>query len=76
MQAHCTDGQTTQKQKAFVPWDGQRHKKELLTNLESAQLFIPNEPEIVIIVQYYHYCAFTALTLLVGWQEGHPDCKN
>jgi len=20
--------------------------------------------------------AFSALTLLVGWQEGHPDCKN
>jgi len=20
--------------------------------------------------------AFTALTLLVGWQEGHPACKN
>jgi len=19
--------------------------------------------------------AFSALTLLVGWQEGHPDCK-
>jgi len=22
------------------------------------------------------YCAFSALTLLVGWQEGHPACKN
>ena len=21
-------------------------------------------------------CAFSALTLLVGWQEGHPACKN
>ena len=21
-------------------------------------------------------CAFSALTLLVGWQEGHPVCKN
>ena len=21
-------------------------------------------------------CAFSALTLLVGWQEGHPTCKN
>jgi len=20
-------------------------------------------------------CAFSALTLLVGWQEGHPACK-
>jgi len=22
------------------------------------------------------FLAFTALTLLVGWQEGHPACKN
>jgi len=21
-------------------------------------------------------CAFSGLTLLVGWQEGHPACKN
>jgi len=21
-------------------------------------------------------CAFSALTLLVGWQEGHPACKE
>jgi len=23
-----------------------------------------------------HTCAFSALTLLVGWQEGHPACKK
>jgi len=23
-----------------------------------------------------YLAAFTALTLLVGWQEGHPACKN
>jgi len=22
------------------------------------------------------YIAFSALTLLVGWQEGHPACKK
>jgi len=22
------------------------------------------------------FFAFSALTLLVGWQEGHPACKN
>jgi len=22
------------------------------------------------------HCAFSALTLLVGWQEGHPACKK
>jgi len=26
--------------------------------------------------QYPEYVAFSALTLLVGWQEGHPACKN
>ena len=24
----------------------------------------------------YHFFAFSALTLLVGWQEGHPACKK
>jgi len=24
----------------------------------------------------YSACAFSALTLLVGWQEGHPACKK
>jgi len=22
------------------------------------------------------FCVFSALTLLVGWQEGHPACKK
>jgi len=22
------------------------------------------------------FCTFSALTLLVGWQEGHPACKK
>jgi len=25
---------------------------------------------------YLRACAFSALTLLVGWQEGQPACKN
>jgi len=24
----------------------------------------------------WYNCAFSALTLLVGWQEGHPACKK
>jgi len=24
----------------------------------------------------YYYCAFNALILLVGWQEGHLSCKK
>ena len=27
-------------------------------------------------VYYYYYYAFSALTLLVGRQEGHPACKK
>jgi len=27
-------------------------------------------------VTYCLYCAFSALTLLVGRQEGHPACKK
>jgi len=28
-------------------------------------------------MHYIHeICAFSALTLLVGWQEGHPACKK
>jgi len=26
--------------------------------------------------QGFEICAFSALTLLVGWQEGHPACKK
>jgi len=28
------------------------------------------------LVTYFWYYAFSALTLLVGWQEGHPACKK
>jgi len=30
----------------------------------------------IIVVFSYCYCAFSALTLLVGRQEGHPACKK
>ena len=28
------------------------------------------------ISEYGQNCAFSALTLLVGWQQGHPACKK
>jgi len=31
---------------------------------------------IYICTSYGIFMAFSALTLLVGWQEGHPACKN
>jgi len=31
---------------------------------------------ILLLLQFYFYCAFSALTLLVGRQEGHPACKK
>jgi len=27
-------------------------------------------------IPFYTFIAFSALTLLVGWQEGHPACKK
>jgi len=29
-----------------------------------------------VIYKLYNNDAFSALTLLVGWQEGHPACKK
>jgi len=29
-----------------------------------------------ILVRHIDALAFSALTLLIGWQEGHPACKN
>ena len=38
---------------------------------------MPQEPDLLnnLHLQYV-ICAFSALTLLVGRQEGHPDCKK
>jgi len=30
----------------------------------------------IFFIYYDGTYAFSALTLLVGWQEGHPACKN
>jgi len=30
----------------------------------------------VCLSHFFPFCAFSALTLLVGWQEGHPACKK
>ena len=30
----------------------------------------------IILLLYFDFGAFSALTLLVGWQEGHPACKK
>jgi len=30
----------------------------------------------VLLIHCLYHCAFSALTLLVGWQEGHPACKK
>ena len=31
---------------------------------------------LLLLYYYYYYLAFSALTLLVGRQEGHPACKK
>ena len=35
-----------------------------------------NRPYYINLTQLYVLKSFSALTLLVGWQEGHPACKN
>jgi len=30
----------------------------------------------ITVLLFYSFCAFSALTLLVGQQEGHPACKK
>jgi len=32
--------------------------------------------KVLIFVEFVPVFAFSALTLLVGWQEGHPACKK
>jgi len=31
---------------------------------------------VIVILVYVYVNAFSALTLFVGWQEGHPACKK
>ena len=31
---------------------------------------------LVLVLVFFSFIAFSALTLLVGWQEGHAACKN
>jgi len=33
-------------------------------------------PVEILVYQEHSLFAFSALTLLGGWQEGHPACKN
>jgi len=44
----------------------------------SSKYYYQYQRAIILIAEYcYVYlCAFSALTLLVGWQEGHPACKK
>ena len=33
-------------------------------------------PSYFCVYMFIYLCAFSALMLLVGWQEGHPACKK
>ena len=52
----------------------------LCNNLSLYALVHTVRPFMHIFMHNFHtqhtYCAFSALTLLVGWQEGHPACKK
>ena len=39
-------------------------------------VFICNGSVCIFVFFVLALCAFSALTLLVGWQEGHPACKK
>jgi len=41
-----------------------------------ARVFDHHNLEIILIFAVLKENAFSALTLLVGWQEGHPVCKK
>jgi len=40
------------------------------------KIWMVDSKGLIVKVIYVPICAFSALTLLVGWQEGHPACKN
>jgi len=40
------------------------------------QLLVMKCQLVIKIHSVYHSPAYSALTLLVGWQEGHPACEN
>ena len=46
------------------------------SNTSNSQIaFVPFAVDLLICCAIYNF-SFSALTLLVGWQEGHPACKN
>jgi len=44
--------------------------------LGTATLLLFSAVHILLLYAYIMHFAFSALTLLVGWQEGHPACKK
>jgi len=60
------------KKTSVMGFNGLKH----LLRLASSWKLLP----VVFYIMYYLLlfiiCAFSALTLLVGWQEEHPACKN
>jgi len=50
-----------------LPWGpGRRWKNRLIKEIQ----------KVIVSLHDSIYCSFSALTLLVGLQEGHPACKN
>jgi len=37
---------------------------------------ISGKKQNILLIYLFKHCSFSALTLLVGWQEGHPVCKR
>jgi len=54
-----------------------RRNMFVIKETKSAAIFYIRFHRISTTTSYYSVSfAFSALTLLVGWQEGHPACKN
>ena len=44
--------------------------------MEQVNCFTVTLHEMIMHLTLFCFLAFSALTLLVGWQEGHPACKK
>jgi len=64
-----TDQQDTQSERSETPTAASQHQ---VVNTAVLQYLL----QYFSILLFLSITAFSALTLLAGWQEGHPACKN
>jgi len=52
------------------------HQRSIVSKMGHGHLITPQFKWLWIITVHHWHSSFSALTLLVGWQEGHPACKK